>query len=390
MRVLHVIPSVAARYGGPSAAIVPMCQGLSALGATSHIVTTDADGNRRLPVAIGELTSWQGVPAVFFRKTASESYKYSRQLASWLDENVRAYEVVHIHGVLSHACLAAAAACLRQNVPYVIRPLGTLAPWSLRQKAFRKRLLLRLSGLRALRGAAAIHYTSAEERRTVEASLRLANGVVVPLGIDPAVLEAPRIAGNERDRDPYLLAMSRLHPKKNLEALIDAFVGSRSVDGFERWRLIIAGTGEAAFVRTLEQHVNDRQARGRVTFVGWVDGRDKVELMRRAAVFALCSKHENFGLAVLEALASGVPALLSRHVDLADDVERARAGWIADDVGESLRAAVANAIRDPTERDARGQAARELARRFAWPVVARQLVEMYRTVVLAQAVTAHS
>ena len=380
MRVLHVIPAVAPRYGGPSTAIAPMCRALSTRGVESVIATTDADGAGRLPVPIGEQTMWQGVPAIFFGKAFTESFKYSSSLATWVALNVRGFEIVHIHGLLSHACLAASAACRRRAVPYLVRPLGTLVPWSLHQKAIKKRLLLAFGGMTALRGAAAIHYTSEQERQSVEATLGLERGVVVPLGIDPAFVDGPLTAARERERDLYVLAMSRIHPKKNLEALIDAFIGSTSAAGCERWRLVIAGTGEPAYVRSLQRLVDDRQARARVKFVGWIDGEAKLALLRRASVFALCSKHENFGLAVLEALAAGVPALLSRQVDLADQVETAKAGWIVEDGDDSLCTAVTAAIGKSVEREARGRAARELARRFAWPVVAMQLAEMYQTI----------
>src|SRR4051794_31345052 len=76
MRVLHVIPAVAARYGGPSTAIAAMCRAVAAVGVEPFIVATDADGPRRLTVPLGETTTWDGVPAVFFKRDWSESYKY--------------------------------------------------------------------------------------------------------------------------------------------------------------------------------------------------------------------------------------------------------------------------------------------------------------------------
>jgi glycosyltransferase involved in cell wall biosynthesis len=382
MRVLHVIPAVAPRYGGPSTAIVPMCEALSAVGVEPTIVTTDADGPARLPVPIGELTSWGGVPAVFFRKSVSESFKYSRALGAWLDANVGRFDAVHIHALLSHACFAAAAACLKHGVPYIVRPLGTLAPWSLRQKPFKKRLLLTVAGMRVLRGAAAIHYTSSEEKRSVEATLDLADGVVIPLGIDPRLLDAPMIPEAERTGTAYVLALSRIHPKKNLEAVIEAFTDAMAIGSGPRWTLVIAGSGDAGYVGSLRGRVEQRGAGDRVRFTGWVDGDRKRELVRHASLFALCSKHENFGVAVLEALAAGVPAVVSREVDLAEDIERARAGWVVD-AGEMLRDALVDAFDSARERESRGLAARALARRFAWPIVGDELRELYRRIAVA-------
>src|SRR6476660_1118503 len=119
MRILHVIPAVAARYGGPSAAVVPMCDALTKSGVETLIVATNADGNGRLNVPVGQRTTWQGVPALFFERDFSESFKYSSGLARWLRSHVREFDVVHIHAVLSHSCLSAARACRVNHVPFV-------------------------------------------------------------------------------------------------------------------------------------------------------------------------------------------------------------------------------------------------------------------------------
>ena len=378
VRVLHVIPAVAPRYGGPSTTIVPMCRALSTHGADVVIATTDADGPGQLSVPIGTPTSWQDVRTVFFKRTWSESVKYSPSLSRWLAANVYDFDVVHIHAILSHACLAAASACRESGVPYVVRPLGTLAPWSLRQRPIRKRLFLAMAGRQALRRAAAIHYTSTQEKRAVERDLELSRGVVIPLGVDPSLLAEPVIPIAGRNRDPYVLALSRIHPKKNLEALIMAFAALPESDRRD-WRLVIAGTGEARYLVSLKLLVAEIGAVNCVQFVGWVEGERKRDLVEKASLVALCSKHENFAVSVLEGLAAGVPALISRHVDLAEEIDRARAGWvIEDDTG--VRSALIEAIRDGPQRESRGVAARELARRFAWPGVAAELMRLYETI----------
>jgi glycosyltransferase involved in cell wall biosynthesis len=384
VRILHVIPAVASRYGGPSTAIGPMCGALADLGLAPMIVATDADGASHLPLPLGTPTEWQGVPALFFRKDFSESYKYSRSLAAWLEDHVRDFDIVHAHALLSHAPLAAAGACRRHGVPYIVRPLGTIARWSLGRKSWRKRALLALGGRRTLRDAAAIHYTSVEEKIDAEEMFGLRGGVVIPLGIDPGLIAAPVATAAEREQDRIVLVVSRIHPKKNLEALIEAFVAARR----ERpgWRLAIAGDGDPAYVRSLQRLVVSHGANEHVTFAGWIDGAAKRALVRKASVFALASQHENFGISVVEALAAGVPAFLSRQVHLAAAVEEAGAGWVVgSDVG-SLRSGLVAALGNPAERESKGRAARELARQFTWPIVGAELRQLYRRI----AVTATS
>lgn len=387
MRVLHVIPAVAARYGGPSAAIAPMCRALKERGLDPLIVTTDADGDGRLPVEIARETIWEGTRAIFFRRNASESFKYSRGLARWLSHNVHAFDVVHVHAILSHASLAAAAAARRRRVPYVIRPLGTLAPWSLRQRSYRKRALLWLGAAALLRDAAAIHCTSEQEQRDIEITLRLSRSVVIPLGIDPAILDQPPAPESEREHDPYCLALSRIHPKKNLEAVIESFLTATAGNEWKQWRLVIAGTGGEEYTAALRRLVQARGAESRVTFAGWVEGEQKRALMRKASVFVLASLHENFGVSLLEALAIGVPGLVSREVDLADAVEAVGAGWVVDTSQQSLSQGFRDALHSADARAAKAKAARELAKQFIWPRIGARLIDLYRDLSPAAAET---
>src|SRR5678816_659484 len=135
MRVLHVIPSIDERSGGPATAIIPMCRALMQQGIEVLLVTTDAG------LSETNVAEYKGVPAEF-----GESFKYSRPLAAWLTANIRDFDLVHVHAVFNHSSVAAARACRRAGVPYVIRPLGTLDPWSMSQKSLRKRLFWQVAG----------------------------------------------------------------------------------------------------------------------------------------------------------------------------------------------------------------------------------------------------
>jgi glycosyltransferase involved in cell wall biosynthesis len=379
VNVLHVIPALAPRYGGPSAAIAPMCRSLASRNVDLLIATTDADGPGRIALPVGAPTTWQGVPAIVFRRNFSESFKYSSGLAQWLRRHVSEFDVVHIHAVLSHACLSAAAQCRRAGVPYVLRPLGTLAQWSLDQHAFRKRVALALGGRHAVEQAAAIHCTSNEERRGIEREFPGARAIVIPLGIDEEALNTRQVDWPERELDPYVVAVSRLHPKKNLEALMHAFVAAVPAHTAP-WRLVIAGDGEPEYVSRLKDLVRELGGGGRVALTGWVDGETKRDLIQHASIFALVSLHENFGLSVLEALAAGVPALATRQVDLAEAIEAAGAGWVCETTVASLRQTLTVALGSLSQRRSFGQAGRNLAMRFAWSGIACDLVNLYQDV----------
>ena len=274
MRVLHVIPSVSERSGGPATAIIPMCRALMREGIEVLLVTTDAG----LPGINGDVFEYKGVPARFFHSQLGESFKYSRPMASWLNANIRNFGLAHIHAVFNHSSVAAARACRDAGVPYVIRPLGTLDPWSMTQKSLRKRLFWQVSGKAMLQRAAAVHYTSEAEKLSTEGLLSLNHGKVIALGIETSTA-SDSVADHfpELARDPYVLVLSRLHPKKGLDVLIDAFqsLGEK----FSRWRLVLAGDGPSEYVSKLKSKVKETEFCSRV---GWkASGRMLCLMVRR-------------------------------------------------------------------------------------------------------------
>lgn len=379
MRILHVIPSVAARYGGPSQAVVDMAKVSLAQNHDVLIATTDADGSHRLNVPVGAPTGWSDVRAIFFRRQWSEAFKYSRPLARWLRQHVADFDVVHIHAVFSHSCVAAGRACRRAGTPYVVRPLGTLDPWSLGQKPLRKKLMWAFAGKRLLLEAAAVQYTSERERRRSEAALGLSGGQVVPLGVSFAsdVALEPEAAVTESKTVLYL---GRLHPKKNIDVLIDAFVQATNANPeLAGHRLVIAGGGEGTYPRYLQQQAS-KAAHLDITFPGWLTGPAKTHALRNATLFALLSSQENFGLAAVEAMRCGVPIIVSNQVDLADEVSRWRAGWVCEPSAERIAAALAAALGDERDRRLRGERARELAAQYSWSNVGGLLSALYQSV----------
>ena len=384
MKILHVIPAVAPRYGGPSRAVFEMSRALRVCGTDVLIATTNADGPDRLKVNTGEEVSFQGTDTIFFRQRLSERFTYSPELARWLRGNAERFDLVHIHAVFSHPCLAAARACQKSGVPYVVRPLGSLDPWSMDQKSWRKRALWHLSVRRMLQQAAAIHYTTNEEQRLAETTLGLDRGVVIPLGVE--IEEAGRSESSSGllqsagiGDGPYVLALSRLHPKKNLESLIEAFANVATGSDDLNWQLVIAGDGDGDYVTRLKGLAANDQ---RIVFTGWMDGPLKTEVLRHAQLVALTSLQENFGLCVAEAFACGVPVLISDRVNLASDVQSANAGWVTGlrpaEIENTLRAAMA----DASERERRGRAGREFAAaHLSWSKAATELDRLYRAIV---------
>jgi len=423
MKVLHVIPSVSERSGGPGHAIIPMCRSLQEQGTEVMIATTDhgmvsspesqvsssdyrvsrststdaRDFEGRTPrdealtrnPKLETQNHYKGVPTIFFPLQWGESFKYSKPLASWLDANVKRFDVVHIHAVFNHACLAAASACRKHHVPYVVRPLGTLDPWSMKQKPVRKFLFWQMAGKQMLQGAAAVHYTARAEQAAAEESLGLNHGRVIPLGVNtdlPARANGKEILSDKLTNlngHRYVLVLSRLHPKKGLDIFVEAFVSLVEQKNFQDWRLVLAGEGPDDYVQTLKQKISSHGAEEVVLFPGWLEGDEKVAFLQHASLLALPSYHENFGLCVMEALAVGVPVLISPHVNLADEIQAAGAGWVAPVEKLPIETMLAEALGSENERAKRGKAGRDLSREFSCESVATRLNELYAAVAAA-------
>jgi glycosyltransferase involved in cell wall biosynthesis len=374
MKVLHVIPATAPRYGGPSIAVHAMAKGVRDLGAEVTVATTDADGRGRLPVPHGRPTETEGVEYRYFPRSLPGEWKLSLPLGRWLHANAGRFDVVHVHALFSYATIPGCRAALRRSVPYVLRPLGTLDPWSLAQGSARKRPYLALVEGTHLRGAAAIHATSAAEAEGIAALGFGARVRVIPLGAEPA--SAPRTRG---PGGPLrVLFLARLHPKKGLPLLLDA-VAALLREGRAEVELEVAGDGDPAYRRELEARTRALGIAGRVRFLGRVEGSAKARALADADLFVLPSYQENFGIAAAEAMAAGLPVVVSDRVGIAEQVAEAGAGTVVPCDAAALAAAIRGAALDPEARLRAGERAAGLARgAFAWEHTSRRLLELYR------------
>jgi glycosyltransferase involved in cell wall biosynthesis len=350
-----------------------MCRALMQHGIEVLLLSTTADlTDSETSGAI----EYKQVPSIFFPSQLGASFKYSRPLRAWLFDNVRNFDLAHIHAVFNHSSIAAAQACRRSGVPYIVRPLGTLDPWSMTQKSLRKRVFWHAAGKRMLTDAAAVHYTSEVEKLSTEGHLNLKQGRVIALGIE----QNPIVQCAEFSSDPYVLVLSRLHPKKGLGVLIDAFLSLVQQEKFADWKLVLAGDGPRDYVSKLKTKAAATPHRDRVVFTGWLDDDKKHAALAGASLLALPSHQENFGLCVMEALSHSVPVLISPNVNLATEVASAKAGWIAAIDKEALEEKLSDALADKDELARRGRAGKQLSQKYSWENAARDLVSLYTAV----------
>jgi glycosyltransferase involved in cell wall biosynthesis len=383
LKVLHVIPGIAPRYGGPSGVILAMVAALNQLdGVQTEVATTDADGPG------GRLTSDDtpaDIPIRLFRRTCSEQWKVSLGLRNWLQRHARKYDLVHIHAVWSFATAAAARAADRAGVPYIVRPAGMLSSYTWERKGWKKRLYWNIIEKRTIQYAAAFHATSDAEAAEIRSVRPDARVFVIPNGVEDAAFVVPSARAALRQRCgpnvgelPILLFLSRLHPKKGIvDRLLPAVAAMRSP-----CFLAVAG-GEDPHAPGYEHEV--RQAierlglRERVAMLGQIAAADRWAMLDGAAVFVLPSHSENFGVVVAEAMARGCPVVVTDAVQLCAQVREAGAGEIVSGNVEALATALDRMILRPELRRDCGEAGRAYAQQhFRWNQIASLIHQMYR------------
>jgi glycosyltransferase involved in cell wall biosynthesis len=380
MKILHVIPSVSPVHGGPSRAIVDIEQALAARGIEVTTVTTNDDGDgRTLPVQCGKPVATPFATRWYFPRT-TVSFKVSVGLGQWLRKNAKAFDVVHAHALFSFAPVAAAFIARQAGVPYVLRPLGVLARYGMTQHhPMLKRVSLALIERRLIESANAVHFTSLAEQGEAEALGLKCQSVLIPLGID--VGSAPKnIRVRTQERGAFdLLFLSRIDPKKNIEGLLQALqlVRAKNLDV----TLNIAGGGDAKYIAALQLLARDLAIEAHVNWLGYVEGGEKSELLAAASAFVLPSYSENFGIAVVEAMAAGLPCVVSRGVALSAEVEKAGAGIVVGTAPEDIAAGLERLIGDQIGLSVKSAAARTLATsKFSIDAMGARLETLYHDI----------
>ena len=370
MKVLHVIPAVAERYGGPSRSTVGLVHALAKQSVEVLLLTTNADGRGELDVAIGVPASLEGVPTMYFPRRLGEAFKYASGLRRWMDYHCREFDIVHVHGVFSYCTISSTAAARKANRRLVVRPLGQLNGPALNEKRLKKMLFLRTIGRDVIPSADVIHCASERERADVLTYCGGANTIVLPNGVEECLFEVPPIGC--REVEPRVLYLGRLHPHKRIDLLLEA---SANVQGRVP-TIVLAGSGDERYVSRLLRGAPSR-IRDRIEMLGWVPANQRADLIGDCDLVILPSASESFGMAAAEAMAAGRPVAVASGVGVAPDVERCGGGWVFGS-GDELTDILDQLGRDPGSLRERGERARRYAaQHFRWSAVATRLKHIY-------------
>ena len=277
--------------------------------------------------------------------------------------------------------LVGARAALRANVPYVVSPRGSLMTWSMRQKALKKRLYLALVERRLINGAAAVHTTTYLEQEQQEEWRFKAPTVVIPNGLDIAPFQRLPKRGKLRQSlavspgGTLSLFVGRLHREKRVGLMIEAF--AKVAEGMPEADLLIVGPEGDGSGRRAERQVHELGLSDRVHFSGMLTGSSLIQAYADADMLVLLSHRESFGMVVVEAMAAGLPVLVSNEVGLAEEVVQAGAGYVVSAEPDQVANMWSQMLSASQLRRAMGARGRALVQqRFSSKVAAAQMLDL--------------
>ncbi|MDB9422809.1 hormogonium polysaccharide biosynthesis glycosyltransferase HpsP [Microcystis aeruginosa CS-563/04] len=385
MKILQIVPSISLVYGGPSQMVLGLSAALAQLGQEVTIITTDSNGDTGqapLDVPLGVPVSQNGYQIYYFPCSPFRRYKFSLDLFTWLANRAKDYDIAHIHALFSPVSSISALIARYRQLPYILRPLGTLDPADLQKKRQLKQIYANFLEKPNLAAAAAVHFTSQQECQTAERFNIKTKDIVIPLGVDFFNPQALSVGFDLPQNKPIILYMSRLDPKKGLDLLLPSL--ERLLEKGLDFHFVLAGGNPQD--REYENRIKNQIERSilgkNTTITGFVTGEVKNSLLARADLFVLPSYYENFGIAVAEAMAAGIPVVISDRVDLHPAVAAAAAGWVTACQLEDLTNTLATAITNPEIRQQRGKNAKDLVfNQYSWSAIADQLLTVYQNLV---------
>ena len=376
MHVLHIISSTDPRGGGPAAALVGMAVAQRDAGLAVTVCSTWAAGE---DLSVADRFRECGINVELIGPCAGPLRRHP-QMKEIIRRLIINADLVHIHALWEEIQHRAAQVAQQLNKPYIITPHGMLTPWSLAQKSLKKKLYMALRLNKNLRRASAIHYTTQTERQMSASVAGATPAIVESLGVDLSEFDQLPPKGAFRTKypsigdRPLIVFLGRIHPGKGLEYLVPAIAQLANTETM----LAIVGPDSQGYRAEIEKRVAQNNLRDRIVFTGLLRGPDRVAALRDADLFCLPSDHENFGVAIVEALAAGTPVVISDQVNIKDEIRTAGVGGVVPTDADALAKEIDQWLANPARREHAASRCRAfVADNYDWNTIARHWAEHY-------------
>lgn len=357
MKVIHYIDGIDKSAGGTTEYMRLLSKALK--NETSFSIAT---GISKDPINI------DGVSVKFFDNGLVRWFSLIKEFRTFLKNEKP--DIVHINGIWSPQNWGFQKVAQKLGIKVIVSPHGMLEPWILAHNSLKKRIALFLYQKKAIQRSVCLHATAQMEAENIQA-LGFENPIhIIPNGI--YLNDIKKVKENYGTKN--MIFMSRIHPKKGIELLLEAWRNSYTED----WTLEIAGHGEEDYVLGLIKSFEDLE---NVRFVGSKYGEEKWNFLRSADVMVLPTHSENFGIVVAEALAVGVPVITTKGTPW-QDLENYNCGWWIDLTVANLEDTLLKAFNTPAiQLETMGNYGRKLVGdKYNINTIGKKMVELYNTI----------
>lgn len=389
MKILHIIPSYypAFKYGGPIESVYLLNKALAKRGIEVTVLTTNAGLENRKDILINKWVELEGIQIKYLPYYFYEHYTFSPQLFFDVVNNISKYDLVHITAFWNFPVLSGSIGSALNKKPYIISPRGVLYDAAINIKSkWIKKLYFSLIGRHYLNAANGIHFTTRHELEGIADFIKInTKSFVVPNGLDLSRFTNLPEKGLFKNKYPalkdrkYILFLGRINRQKGLDILSKAF--SNLANAFKDLFLVIAGPDESGYKKELEKQFIDYKLSQRVIFPGMLT-RDKLSAYIDAEAFVLPSYFENFGMSVVEAMACGVPVVISDKVGICREVQASNSGIVTETNAVSLYKGIKNLLDNPNLcNEIRTNARRLVEEKYNIEVIADLMINAYNEII---------
>lgn len=352
---LHLVANAASTSGGEGLAALRYAESISKAGCRVVLLAKEiSNPENEDPTTLGAMIIKTAPTRRRLLHELFVQYHYIKRLCK--EESIK---IIHLHGMWSPYLAVAALVSHINKIPFVISPHGCLEPWALSYKKIKKNIALRTYQGMALRAASMFVATANQEAESIRRLGYRQPIAVIPNGVDVALLNKPDLQA----RPKTILFLSRIHPKKGLLDLVDAWSMCRQPG----WKIVIAGGDEGGYRQVVEALIHAKGLQSDFEFTGFVDGKRKQSCFDAATLFILPTYSENFGIAIAEALANELPVITTSGAPWSDLMTHRCGWWVAPGVRgvtDALTAAMACSL---DELRAMGKRGRELViNKYSW------------------------
>lgn len=383
MKILNVIENLDDRYGGPAKSVPYMCKYLREDNIDVDILSIKLHTNEENAIVKKFNLHWKTFNYIFSKK-----FRYSFRLKSYIINLVQNEKklIIHNHNLWNYISYISYKISKDHNIHLVTSIRGSLYRWSLNQSMYKKKIAWMLFQKKALQNASCIHVTEINELRAVRKLGIKTPIALIPNGINLSEFSKLKSSKNAKkslnleSKKKYILFISRLHPKKGLDYLVDSWINHANDN--KEWDLLIVGPEyDKEYVDNIKLKIHQSGFQNRVKFTGMLEGQKRLNAFASSSLFVLPSHSENFGISIAEAMASKIP-VITTHGTPWGEINDYKAGWWVKLTKKNIDQALSSALNaDQKELDLKGLKGQRLIQKYEWKYQANKMKDLYEYII---------